>query len=112
MSLEPMTRRELLRLAGVMAAAQVVGCGTNLPPIIGGNPSNVAFIRSGRNTHVSNAAKKQNANRIYATFEAAMIDAPHPGDSSKVVQISISKDLHAALFGGGGDTVDLRRFFA
>lgn len=94
-----------------MAATTVVGCGTN-PPIFGGNGSNVAFIRTGRNTHISNAAKKHNANHIYATAEAAMMDPAHPGDRSKVAQISISQDMRSAFFGGGATAVDLRQFFS
>ena len=112
MDLTPMTRRELLKLAGLMATTQIVGCGTNLPPIFGGNNGNLAFLRTGRNGHVSNAAKKHNANRVYATAEAAMMDPPHPGDTSKVVQINISPELRSQLFTNGNQMVDLRQFFS
>ena len=71
----------------------------------------LAFRRSGRGRHVSNAAKKHNANRLYATREAALADPAHPGDKSKVVQVVISRSRHNALFADGTPIADLRHFF-
>jgi hypothetical protein len=68
----------------------------------------IVFRRSGRGLHVSNAAKKQNANRFYRTRNAALGDAPHPGDNSKVVEITISQARFDQLFGGGNSIADLR----
>ena len=57
---------------------------------------------------MSNAAKKHNANRLYATKEAATRDLAHPGDRSKVVKVTISSTMYAKLFSGGKLTADLR----
>lgn len=69
----------------------------------------VVHRRSGRGRHVSNAAKKHNANRLYATYSAAASDPAHPGDKSRIVKATISAALFAALFGDGRTMVDLRR---
>ena len=111
MKLEPMTRRELLRLAGIMAATTIVGCGTNLPPILAPSGGMIVFRRTARGMHQSRAANNQNANRLYDSLEAAKMDLAHPGDKSKVVQVTISRDLYSALFADGNPMVDLRRFF-
>jgi hypothetical protein len=71
--------------------------------------SAIAFKRSGKGRHVSNAAKKHNANRVYATACAATRDAPHPGDKSKVVPISMSWDTYNNLFRHGRQVFDYRR---
>ena len=112
MDLSLMTRRELLRLAGIMAATQVVGCGTNFPQVFGGGGGVVVFRRTSRGMHQSQAVKNQNANRLYDTVITAQMDLAHPGDRSKVVPVSISRDLNAALFSNGNQMVDLRQFFA
>jgi hypothetical protein len=75
----------------------------------GGTGGMIVFRRSGRNRRVSNAAKKHNANRLYKTPEAAASDAPHRGDSSRVVQVTIPMLLGIHLFPPGRLIVDLRR---
>ena len=107
-----MTRRELLRLAGIMAATQVVGCGTNFPQVFGGGRGVVVFRRTSRGMHQSQAVKNQNANRLYNSFITAQMDFAHPGDKSKIVPVTISSDLNTALFSNGNQMVDLRRFFS
>jgi len=75
----------------------------------GGDTSSVpAFKRSAGGRRISNAAKKHNANHLYATFAAAQADAAHPGDHSKVVQVILSRARFDQLFGGGNLSVDLR----
>jgi len=64
--------------------------------------------RAGRGPHVSNAAKKHNANRRCATRAAALADPAHPGDHSKVVMVTINRDLHAKLFSLEKPVADLR----
>lgn len=102
----PLTRRVMLRtLAGCVAV--LAGCGL-IGPIPGGGFVE-AFKRSGRGRRISNAAKKHNANHLYATFEAAQADVPHPGDRSQVVQITLSRARFDELFGAGNLSVDLRQ---
>jgi hypothetical protein len=66
------------------------------------------FRRSGRSRRISQAAKKHNANHVYATFRVAAADLAHPGDRSKVVQIVMNRDLFIRLFANGKLVADLR----
>jgi len=100
------TRRKVLRVGSVVVLTQAIGCSFDIQQLLPNN--NIAFRRSGRDGHVSNAAKKHNANRIYATWDAASLDLPHPGDKSKVVQITLSNQRYAELFTNGNLIADLR----
>ena len=97
-----MTRRSFLRLASLLGSMTLVGC-----PLCFNQPV-VVYRRSGRGRHVSNAAKKHNANHLYATEHAALQDLAHPGDRSKVVMVTISSDMYAKLFSRGMLSADLR----
>lgn len=68
----------------------------------------VAFRRTGRGRHVSRSAKAHNANHLYANATAAAADKAHPGDTSKVVPVTISVALFQAFFGNGRTSVDIR----
>lgn len=103
MSLHELSRRAFLALAAATGLLATTGC-----PRRNGNGVKV-FRRSGRGRHVSNAAKKHNANRLYATEAAAMADLPHPGDPSVVVSVIIHRKLHSKLFPGHKIVADLRR---
>lgn len=96
------TRRTFLGVAAGVGVAATVGC----PPKIQNGA--VAYKRSGRGRHVSNAAKKHNANHLYATFAAAAADPAHPGDHSKVVQVVVNKAMYTKLFPPGKLVADLR----
>lgn len=102
MSLHELSRRAFLSLAAVTGVMATTGC-----PRRNGNGVK-AFKRSGRGRHVSNAAKKHNANRLYATEAAALADLPHPGDKSVVVSLIIPRKLHDKLFPGHKKVADLR----
>ncbi len=102
MSLHELSRRAFLSLAAATGLMVTTGC-----PRRNGNGVKV-FRRSGRGRHVSNAAKKHNANMLYATEAAALADLPHPGDKSVVVSLIIHKKLHAKLFPGHKKVADLR----
>ena len=101
MSAWKLTRRAFLGLAASLGVVTVAGC----PPPLHGV---VVYRRSGRGGHVSNAAKKHNANHLYATKLAAILYLAHPGDRSKVVQVTISADRYDKLFGDGSLVADLR----
>ena len=92
MSVGQMTRRAFLGLAALCGVVTSVGC-----PLPRGN-GKIAYKRSGRGGHVSNAAKAHNANHLYATYAAAEADPAHPGDKSKVVRVTLSPDRYADLF--------------
>ena len=70
----------------------------------------VVYRRSGRGRHVSNAAKKHNANRLYLTEQTALQNLAHLGDRSKVVLVTISSAMYAKLFPNGKLTADLRHY--
>ncbi len=100
---------------GVVAASSVFGLLDWLLPATpaakAGRDSGgrmTAFRRSGRGRHVSNAAKKHNANHLYANFQTASQDADHPGDRSRVVPVVIGAALFRTLFANGRKAVDLR----
>jgi hypothetical protein len=98
-----LTRRAFLGFALSLGIVTLVGCDL-FPP----DQSMPVYRRSGRGRHVSNAAKKHNANHLYATKEAALQDLAHPGDRSKVVMVTISSDMYAKLFPTGKVSADLR----
>jgi hypothetical protein len=102
MSVWQLSRRTFLRLAASCGTVASLGC-----PFVFGK-GRFAYKRSGRDTHTSQAAKKHNANHLYASYAAAAADPAHPGDSSKVVHIVISKDRYDRLF-RYTDSVDLRQ---
>jgi hypothetical protein len=94
----------LVRIAHA-ATSQMTGLGDL--PVPAGN-GRLAFRRSGRGRHVSNAAKSYNANHLFATMQAARHGA-HPGDRSKIVPVMISQQLWKEYFGSGRLAVDLRQ---
>jgi hypothetical protein len=101
MSKQALTRRAFLGVSASATAVMMAGC-----PIKGQGV--VVYRRSGRGRHVSNAAKKHNANRLYKNLLAATLDAPHPGDNSKVVKITINRATYDRLFAGARTVADLR----
>ena len=98
-----MTRRTFLSLASSIGLLAFFGC--SLPP----GQSVVVYRRSGRGKNVSTAAKKHNANRLYADKQTALLDLPHPGDRSKVVPVTISSEMYNRLFPFDKQIADLRR---
>ena len=111
MALWRVTRRAFLRaavLCGVLGTSDWVptAAGTSHRGITRGGA--VAFRRSGRGRHVSNAAKSHNANLLYATELAAANNPAHPGDKSRVVPVVIGAGLFDGLFGSGRVVADLR----
>lgn len=97
------TRRAFLGFSISVGCMAFFGC--VLPP----GQSVVVYRRSGRGRHVSNAAKKHNANHLYATEQAALLDVPHPGDRSKVVPVTISSKMYKRLFSFNKQIADMRR---
>ena len=102
MSTWTLTRRAFLGLLGAAGLTTTVGC-----PCFYASGA-IVFRRSGKGRHVSKAAKKHNANRLYATHDAALNDPAHPGDNSKVVNVTIGRAKYDRLFGSGRMIADLR----
>ena len=100
-----LTRRNFLSFTASLGFAMLVGCSVTPPPLGQGV---TVYKRSGRGRHVSNAAKKHNANHLYTTKEAATLDLAHLGDRSKVVSVTISTAMFTKLFSGGKLISDLR----
>jgi hypothetical protein len=72
-------------------------------------PQNLAYRLSTRGQRASRAAKANAASKRFATRDAAEQGRAHPGDHARVVTIDISPTQWDAWFGGGMDTIDLRR---
>lgn len=102
MAKEMVSRRTFLGIASSVGVVTLTGC-----PLLC-KQGVIVYRRSGRGLHVSNAAKKHNANHLYATQEAALADLAHPGDRSKVVAVTINRDVYKRLFPEGVLTADLR----
>jgi hypothetical protein len=104
MSSWKLTRRAFLSLSASMGLLTISGWGCSR--IL--NRGTTAYRRTGKGRHVSNAAKKHNANHLYANKRVAAQDIAHPGDRSKVVKITISRAMHRKLFPVGKLVADLR----
>jgi hypothetical protein len=108
---DSLDRRKFLCVLGAGGLAAVLGSPFARPPSAKAEArgaSVVAWRRSGRKGHISQAAKAHNANHVYASFQAAFVDRAHPGDKSKVVPITLSATVFAAFFANGRQSVDLR----
>ena len=109
MQSKSITRREFVKAAGLLGVVHIAGCVEPFRFLPSLGTGVIAYKRSGRGIKgISRAAKKHNANRLYATSEAAMNDPPHPGDKSRVVEIVMNADVHAQLFANGNQIADLR----
>jgi hypothetical protein len=103
MNANKVSRRAFLSVAAVASATATMGCPRR-------NQTNgvKVFKRSGRGVHVSNAAKSNNANKLFKTRLAAQRGRAHKGDMSYVVELTINKDTYNKLFANGRTVADLR----
>ncbi len=106
--MSPFSRRTFMQLSALAGLTKLFGC-SGIEPVAGGGGGAIAYRRSGRGRRISRAAKKHNANRLYATAAAANRDRPHAGDNSKVVAVTIPQSKFDRLFAGGRKSSDLRR---
>ena len=109
------TRREFLAMgAAVVATGRLVGasCRGGTDSENGTTPETPAedvYRLSLRGRRGSNAARKHNANKLFATEAAADQNRAHPGDRSRIVSFKVSNETFHRLFDNGNRlVVDLR----
>jgi len=101
-------------LAGLAAITTLPGCGggsgggTLTEPVPTAEGGVLAYRLSGRGRRVSNAAKSHNANKVFSSPQAADQNRAHPGDTSRVVPITLSVAAFDTLFPAGAQVADLR----
>lgn len=103
-----LSRRRFLQTATVAAATPLIGleCPGFLDPA---TAATVVFRLSGRGRRISNAAKAYNANKRFKTAAVAAANRAHPGDTSKVVMITVSAQVYNQLFNNGRRSIgDMR----
>lgn len=108
-----LTRRTFLQFSAFAGVAHLIGCTgayeyQRSDTAGAAGKGAVAYKRTGRGRRVSNAAKKHNANHLYASAKAAAADPAHSGDNSKVVPVSIPQELFNEVFANGRANADLR----
>jgi hypothetical protein len=110
-SVRRISRRKFLGTIGAIGGAAIglgalAGCGGSS----GGGTTDVtaAYRLSTRGKRASQAAKKNAANKLFVSPEAAVAGRAHPGDHARVVRVSVSPADWNLLFGGGASVRDLR----
>ena len=95
---------------GATGISALVGCGSGSGGTTpaGTGTQYTAYRLSTKTKRTSNAAKKNAANKLFATIAAADAGRAHPGDRSDIVLVDLSEARWMQLFGGGADTADLR----
>lgn len=104
-----LSRRDFLALGAALTALGLMGTRRHTPAAAAATSSVVIYRLSLRGRRGSNAAKKHNANKRFATQDAADTHRAHPGDRSRIVPITISAAEFQRLFPSSDITVaDLR----
>ena len=111
MTLRRFSRREFLAIGGGVAVAAVAGIQPRAVGAVAGSAQNHVIYRlSLRGRRGSIAAKVHNANLRFATAAAAHIHRAHPGDHSRVVELTVNDATFQRLFPSPQSTVaDLRK---
>jgi hypothetical protein len=111
MALRHCSRREFLVIGGGAAVAALVGTPPRAARAGAAAVQNhVIFRLSLRGRRGSRAAKLHNANMRFATATAANLHRAHPGDNSRIVQLTVSDSVFQRLFQlTNSDVADLRR---
>jgi hypothetical protein len=116
------TRRRFIYYSGILMGSLTLaacGGGSGSSPDgqnnNGGNTNNspprIIYRLSSRGRNISQAAKKHNANKRFASAAAAKSNRAHPGDTSRVVPLVVSASEFNRLFDNGSAQVaDLRSF--
>jgi hypothetical protein len=109
-----LSRRSFLALGAAALAGALGGCADRdfeTDAAVTSETGGVTVFRlSSRGRRTSNAAKKHNANHLFTTAAAANGHRAHPGDRSKIVQVTISRERFNSLFTNPARTdADLRQ---
>ncbi|MBI4773052.1 MAG: hypothetical protein HY788_02530 [Deltaproteobacteria bacterium] len=108
------TRREFLAVSAAVVATGLVGAscgggGGDSQPTSPETQPETVFRLSLRGRRASKASLKHNANKLFATAQAADQNRSHPGDRSRVVSFKVNKETFNRLFDDGKrSVVDLR----
>jgi hypothetical protein len=95
------TRREFLALSSVLAASTLAGIKVRAEPRNRPKPRRRTFTiyrLSVRGRRGSRAAKIHNANWRFLTKRVANRHRAHPGDNSRIVRLTVSRDEFIRLF--------------
>ena len=104
------SRREVLAMGGVAALGTLPMIHTSIQAKRAPKGGMIAYRLSLRGRRGSNAAKKHNANHLFASAAAANAHRAHPGDNSRIVQVTISEvNFYKYFTGPSAQTVDLRK---
>jgi hypothetical protein len=102
-------RRQFLAFTGAALASVLIGCQNDDDAAAPLEGSVTVFKLSSRGRRTSRAAKSHNANHLFTTAAAAEGHRAHPGDTSRVVSVTISAAEFDRLFTPGQNSVDLRQ---
>ena len=93
-----------------IGALALVGCGGgSSPSTANAIDTSKVWKLSGAGRRVSQAAKCHNANKVFATPQAADANRAHPGDTSKVVSLDVGPGTWLKHFANGDICIDLRK---
>jgi len=106
-----LSRREFLVIGGSVAVAALAGPLSRASRAgVGSAQGHVIFRLSSRGQRGSRAAKLHNANMRFVTAAAADIHRAHPGDHSRIVQLTINDATFQRLFPSPNiEVADLRK---
>jgi hypothetical protein len=110
MAVRQISRREFLTIGGSVAVVALLGPQPRAARAGAGAAANhVIFRLSLRGRRGSKAAKLHNANLRFVSAEAADLHRAHPGDRSRIVQLTVNDAVFQRLFPSTNSTVaDLR----
>jgi hypothetical protein len=96
------TRRQFLAGTSAFLATTLVGAAAHARPHVPAPathiPPHTIYRLSCRGRRGSQAAKRHNANLRFATIDAAARHRAHPGDTSRVVALTVSQAEYERLF--------------
>lgn len=109
MTIINLSRRQFLILGSSLAITTFIGISCDSNNKGESQATRKVFRLSSRGQRASQATKKNNANKLFASEEAADENRAHPGDNSRIVCFTISESSFNELFDNGNSSVvDLR----
>jgi hypothetical protein len=94
-----LSRREFIAIGVSIAMSASAGPRPGISEAIAATaPSRVIYRLSLRGRRGSQAAKRHNANKRFASEQAANLHRAHPGDHSRIVPLTVSDRVYRLLF--------------